>query len=316
MENQLFTPPIIDDTTGIYPDEGIYQNALSMDTSNLAVNGGSYYPQDLQAYQVVPSLAAGPVIKGYSTNLALANTAITILGTGFTTVSKVVFFGGDPVSGTLIDSTKIMAVIPANGFTGIVTVNFANGKTAVGPALQILGQTAPGIFDATPNPVFNTNSTVGIFGGLLPVGATAFVQFGGNVSSSARVPSSNFFSTALPMGAQTGKLTIRFGPAGSRTFNGPLLRIFSPFRSVTGYNPNPAKRGALLTITGGGFSQLMRVGFAGILGPIIAEGFTRDSFFPDNQISVQVPAGAFSGGVVRLFFADGTFMDGPPLIIN
>jgi hypothetical protein len=256
-------------------------------------------------------------ITGYSVAQATSGNPVAIFGSGFSGVQSVRFNGVNPVAPSSFSATQILVTVPQGATTGPVTVTLAGGITVTGPTLTIAGfQFFPSFSDFSPNPVFEDNGNIAVFGNAFPVGMNALVKFPGNVSSTSFVTLPTIFNTALPQGAQTGRPTVRFGPAGTLVYTAPLLRIFSRTRAITGYDPNPAKRNRPLKITGGGFSQATMVAFQGLTGPVIAEGFTRDFFFPDNQISVNIPAQAFSNGRVRIFFSDGGFVDGPVLPIQ
>lgn len=281
-------------------------------TDDLVIRGGGITPGIFPPPVILPPPTSA-VITGYSANPTTTGTPLIIYGSGFTTVSGVFFTGAPAVVPTSVSSTQINVVVPAGATSGPVTVLFSSGVAASGPNLSFsVTSFFPAITGYAPNPAFRGN-TITILGSGLPFGAAVKVTFAGGAQVNSTV-SLNGIMVTVPASAMTGVVNVKF-PGFDINFPGPVLRVYTSIRAVTGYNPNPGKRSKPLAITGGGFNQLSAIAFQGITGPIFAEGFTRDPISPDNQVSVMIPFNAFSNGRVRLFFNDGSFLDGPVLPI-
>jgi uncharacterized protein (DUF2141 family) len=128
-------------------------------------------------------------------------------------------------------------------------------------------------------------TVVTIRGGNLS-GATS-VTFNGRAAASFVVNSNTQITATVAAGTNTGTITVTV-PAGTAT-SAQRFFIGAP-PVVASFTPITGPVGAIVVLTGSGFTAATAVTFGGVNAP----GFTVDS---DTQITVTVPAGALTGPI-------------------
>jgi hypothetical protein len=235
-------------------------------------------------HNYIDLVSSAPKITSFAPGHGPAGTAVTIAGSQFSSVTKVMF-NGAPVSSFMIDSdTQISTTAPAGATNGKITV--INAFDAGSSAADYLVTAPPVVSSFTPNdgPV---GAQVTISGSNF-TGATK-VAFNGIPSSGTAtffVDSNTQLRANVPAGATTGKIAVTNADGAGSSANSfivtrpPIISSFAPIRGVAGTE---------ITITGSRFSGATSVIFNGK-----TTTFTLDS---DTQIRAKVPAGTASGPI-------------------
>ena len=223
------------------------------------------------------SFLVAPTFSGFSPASGPVSTLVTITGADFNVGTPVVRFNGvQATSVSVVNSSQLMAAVPAGATTGLISVTTTDGSdtnanlfylpasitsftptnSAPGTRITITGQNFIGVstltFNGTPASFNFTNNTT--------IGAT------------------------VPAGVTTGPIAVTT-PAGTATnsgwFYGPPL--------ITGFSPTHGTPGANVTITGTNFLSPITVSFNGLAGQVSSLSWT--------QAVVVVPNGAQSGPI-------------------
>jgi large repetitive protein len=184
--------------------------------------------------------------------------------------------GTAAASFTVVSDTRITATVAAGTTTGPITVT-----NEAGPV------TSAANFVFIPPPSITTAPTTGRIGDGVTINGTNFtgavVRFNGALATTTVTATQ--IRTNVPAGATTGPLTITT-PGGVASVN--FTVIIPP--TITGFTPNQAGVGGVVTITGTNFVTVSKVS----LGGTTVTTFTVDS---PTQIRATVPTGAKSGTV-------------------
>jgi len=225
-----------------------------------------------------------PTITGFTPTTGGAGTVVTINGTDLNTTSTVRFNGTAAASFTVVSDTRITATVAAGTTTGPITVT-----NEAGPATSVAN------FVFIPPPSITAAPASGRVGDGVTITGTNFtgatVRFNGTLAT-ATVTATQI-RTNVPAGATTGPLTVTT-PGGTASAN--FTVIIPP--TITGFAPNQAGVGGVVTITGTNFVSVSKVS----LGGTTVTTFTVDS---PTQIRATVPTGAKSG-VVQVTAIGGT----------
>jgi hypothetical protein len=225
------------------------------------------------------SYVTAPVITSISPaqGPTAGGTAVTIIGTGFTGATGVVF-GSVSAAFTVVSSTQITATAPAGSGAVSVTVT-TSGGTSNGATYSYVAAPVVSTLSPTQGPSTGGN-TVTITGTGL-TGATA-VMFGSTPTAFTVVSATQITATAP--GAPVAPVAVTVVTAGG-TSNG-VLYYYLPLPTVAAVSPSmgPVAGGNTVTITGTGLALTTAVHF----GSGAATGVTVVS---DNQITVHAPSG-------------------------
>ena len=227
-----------------------------------------------------------PTITSISPEIGLANTAVTITGTGFNSsaFNNVVTFNG--VVATIVASspTFINAIAPPGGSTGDVVVTTPDGK-ATGPIFTYL--IPPTI--TSINPISgNVNTLVTIKGknfGATPSANT--VKFNGTIAT-VQTATTTTLTVLAPAGGTTGIVSVA---TIEGYFAGPAF-TYPPPPAITSISPTTGTAGTVVTITGNYFDTTAAnniVKFEGVVANVISATAT--------SLVVSVPVG---GGTVSV----------------
>ncbi len=225
-----------------------------------------------------------PVITSVSPVTGLANTPVTITGTGFNAegLKNVVTFNGVRAMITISGATALTVLVPSGGSTGDVVVTTPDGKST-GPIFTYLY--APIITAINPNSG-GANTAVTFTGtnfGTTPEANT--VWFNGIVAT-VQTASATTLTVVAPVGGSTGTVTVRTNDGSS---TGPVFSYPPPPR-ITTISPTSGSAGMLVTITGVNFDAITDnniVNFEGVSATVISASTT--------SLVVSVPSG---GGTV------------------
>jgi hypothetical protein len=226
------------------------------------------------------TFVAGPMITSFSPTGAGPGLTVTITGAGFTGATAVSFGGMAASSFTVISATQITAVVAGGGASGSISVTTPGGTSAL-----------PGFTFVPPPTVTSFTPTSGSPGTMVSIigtnfsGATA-VSFGGVAASSFSVVSATQIGAIVSTGA-TGSVSVST-PGGTANLAG--FTFVPPVPTISAFTPVFAAGGALVTITGTGFSGATAVSFGGVA----ASSFTVVSA---TQITAVVSGGGASGNV-------------------
>jgi len=126
---------------------------------------------------------------------------------------------------------------------------------------------------------------------------TSAVKFNGITAGSFTVVSATSITTAVPLGATTGTLSVTTA-SGTATSSGSFTVNVPTQPVVASFNPTSGKAGDSVTVTGSGFNSLSGVTLAGT-----GCAYTRIS---STQLSLIVPATASGTGTIAVTGSGGT----------
>ncbi len=221
-----------------------------------------------------------PGIMEFSPTSGVAGDAVTITGTGFTTVRSVKF-NGITSSFTANSENSITAVVPSRATTGEITVTTSAGTATSSSNFSIF----PNITSFTPSSGV-VGTTVNITGTNF-TGATS-VTFNG-VSATFSVRSSTSIRATVPSGAGSGSIHVTTAAGTSESATDFTVTGSTTGLAVSRFSPSSGNVGATVVITGTGFSGVTDVLFNGV-----SASFTVSS---STSISAVVPTAASSGQI-------------------
>jgi uncharacterized repeat protein (TIGR01451 family) len=234
-----------------------------------------------------------PRLTGFSPLRGAPTSTVTLKGFNFTGATNVLF-NDKPAPFAVTAPSQIQATVPTGATNGPITVQTPAGTTISSGAFTVTGP-APIIDDFSPH--------VGAPGaGVLIRGANfnnpVTVEFNGVVDPTAISTATTQINAHVPTNAATGRITVV--TAGGATTNSdsffvtraPVITNFFPGRGQAFYT--------MVTIEGINFSGITGVGFNG-------KSVSSFSIPAENQITVNVPAGATTGRItVTNSFGVGT----------
>ncbi|MFI5459447.1 MAG: IPT/TIG domain-containing protein [Isosphaerales bacterium] len=273
-------------------------------------------PADQFTYTAVPTVIG----LGPTSGPAAGGTLVTILGTGFTGATAVDFGTTASTGVTVVNATDITAISPAGTGTVNVTVTAPGGTSVTSSSSQFnyIAAVAPTVTALSPisgPPAGGTSVT--IFGTGF-TGATA-VDFGTTAATDLTVESASTITADSPAGTGVVDVTV-ITPAGTSATSPADQFTYAVAPTVTGLSPTtgPAEGGAVVTITGTGFTGATAVDF----GTTATTSFTVDS---DTTITAGSPAGTgtvdvtviIPGATSAITAADQfTYAVAPPQVVS
>lgn len=234
---------------------------------------------------------AAPVVSAVSPNTGptTGGTAVSIVGTGLSGTTAVLFGGTPAASFNNISDTQVTAVSPAH-VAGIadVIVTTPGGTSAVAVADRFTYVTpagAPVVTVVSPAGGPVTGGTSVALTGSGFTGATS-VTFGGSLGTSLVVTSDTTLTVVAPVHAAGQVDVIVTTPAGSSsvsasakyTYGGPVVTSLTP-------TSGPVAGGTVVTVSGTGFTGATSVTFGGTFG-------TSLTVSNDATLTVTTPAHA------------------------
>jgi uncharacterized repeat protein (TIGR01451 family) len=245
-------------TTGNYALEVTTSAGSFTTTSNFTVTG------------------SGPVITGFTPAYGVRGTTVTLTGANFTNLgaSAVKFNGVTASFQTPTATTELMATVPANVTSGVITVANSSG-TGTSPALFYM---QPWITSLSTNGgIVNSSFTVT---GRSLTGASA-PQINGLAYSNFTVAATQIVAT-IPSNATSGQIVLTT-PGG--TFIS--TNTFAILPKIYSFSPGIGPAGTVVTISGTSLFNVTNVEFGGVS--------TSDFTAATNEVQVVVPANADSG---------------------
>ncbi len=223
-----------------------------------------------------------PVLSSFIPNNGPVMTEVTLIGSGFTGTTDVLFNGTSASVFTIDSDTQLLATVPSGASTGQISITNDAGTGMSG--LDFTITFIPKITSFEPD--FGAVGTLVTLTGINFTGMTS-VFFNGIASAGFTVDSDTLARTTVPAGATTGKISVTtaFG-AGESTAN---FEVIHP-PVVTSFTPTNGPPVTEVTILGGNFVDVSEVSFNGISATI----FTIDT---ETQLRVEVPFGAVTGPV-------------------
>jgi hypothetical protein len=149
-----------------------------------------------------------PIITGFTPNVGIFGTSVTITGTNFGVppTNNIIKFNGTTATIISNTSTSITTTVPVGATTGPITVT-VNGQTATS------GTNFTVIFPPT---ITSFTPASGIIGAQVTITGTNFsitpanniVKFNGTTATITGTPTATSITTTVPTGATTGKITV------------------------------------------------------------------------------------------------------------
>jgi len=245
-----------------------------------------------------------PSVDGVDPTRGGSGTSVVISGSGFTGATSV-GFGSTGAAWISVDSdSQITALAPTGTGTVDITVIGPGGTSAIGPAGQFTYVPA-----AAPPAVTGVSPSTGSPGSVVVITGSGFtgatsVGFGNTGVPVMSVDSEAQITVQAPFGSGTVDVVV-FGPAGwSPAVPGDQFTyVGSPVPTVGAVDPASGPEGAMVVVSGSGFSGATSIGF-GFTGAVV---MTIDS---DTQITTVAPPG--NGTVdVTVFGPQGSSVTSP-----
>jgi hypothetical protein len=244
---------------------------------------GSQTTTSTGSFTVIPP----PSVTGFNPQSGIVGTPVTITGANFsaTTANNTVKFGGVAATIQSNTTTSIVALVPATGLTGPITVEVSSigmgsssNNFTVGPIVTGFNPTTGIVGDVITITGLNFSST----------DANNVVKFN-NTTAVATASTTTSITTAIPAGATTGPLSVTIG---SLTGSGNTDFTVIPAPIISSFNPGSGEVGDQVIINGNNFSTTSTnnvVKFNGTTANVSASTATT--------ITTSVPTGATTGKI-------------------
>ena len=235
-----------------------------------------------------------PKLSGFNPGGGSFGTPVTLTGTGLLGATAVKF-NGKTTTFSVVSSTQITTVVPANATTGKISVSSAGG-TATSTSSFLVSTPFVSSFSPSSGPV----------GTILTVSGGNFsnptaVQFNGFFATNVTWVSATKLSVTVPSGATTGPVRVTAANGESGVSTGiykvtPLLNSFSPGNGATG---------TIVTLTGSGLTDTTTVKFNGTIAAFsVVDSQTLTATVPTSattgKISVSNKGGSVTGAAFFL----------------
>ncbi|MEM8486326.1 MAG: IPT/TIG domain-containing protein [Bacteroidota bacterium] len=235
-----------------------------------------------------------PEILSFSPEIGPVGGSVTILGNYFTGAQQV-YFNGLPASFEVEDDQTIKATVPEGATSGEISVLTPGGFGRSAKAFEVLK--VPQIFSFSPGE--------GPRGTSVEITGQNFVNildvsFGGWSSKEVEIVSESQIVATVPQNSNTGRIRVR-NAAGMAT-TPEVFRVIAS-AAVDEIIPSRAEAAAVIRIAGTGFLEVEAIEFAGGVGAVF-------DIVTDQEMRVTVPPNTTSGPV-KVFFTDGTILQGP-----
>jgi hypothetical protein len=229
-----------------------------------------------------------PKVTSFTPMAGAPGTKVTLSGENFTSVSTVAF-NSRPASFTVVSPTQITATVPPGASTGPLSVYTSNGNTTTQTRFSVLSSAPPVISGFTPASI-NSFTQVTVTGTHFT--GTQEVTLNGQPVISLSTSSDTSLSFYVSPGNHTTG-PIRVTNTAGSTLSSTDLTVVPPAPPppapvVSGFSPASGTNGAVVALTGSGFTGATAVRFNGVP----AQSFT---VVDDTHLSAVVPAGAATG---------------------
>src|SRR6185437_6117895 len=239
-------------------------------------------------------------IRTFSPSSGRPNTNVIIQRTNFTGIPMVQFGGVTSPFIIISNNTTILAVVPTNASSGVITIQPPSGTLLGQKSSTTKFLMLPTIYNFSP-PMGPTNTTITITGaGLNEKSPHPDVTIGGTPVTSFGEITPNALSFNVPATAGSGVIVVT-------TTNGSITSsdVFYMPAVITSISPNTGSAGTIVKITGNSFTNASAVSFNGVpatfrvtnnttIGAVAPPGVTS------GTISVTTPFGTTNS--TDLFF--------------
>lgn len=175
------------------------------------------------------SLVVTPAVTSFSPLVATPGTTLTITGSSFSATAAqdtVTFAGGATATALTASATTLTVVVPANAINGPFTVT-VNGSTSA-PSSPLTVQPVPQISAFTPAST-SPGSAITLSGNYFSTTASQnVVTFGAGVTTVASAATASSLTVTVPLGAQTGPLTVTSNGIASAASSATLTIQYAP----------------------------------------------------------------------------------------
>ncbi len=245
-----------------------------------------------------------PTIRSFSPLFADIGQEITIGGSGFSAIASdnTVTFSGSATAIPTVATSKLLTVtVPTGAETGTLYVTTKRRTVRIGPdsSSRFTIQRPPTITSFTPTGVgVGLDIPITITGSnFSTTAADNFVTFAGGVTMrSVGTATSTLIQIYVPMGAQTGTITVTTNGVTSAASSQTLTILPQP--TITSFTPLAAGIGQTLEITGSGFVNTATDNNVVFGNSVVAPAYHVSIDGGTNGVlKVKVPDGAQSGTI-------------------
>lgn len=244
-----------------------------------------------------------PTFTSFSPASGPVGTTVTLTGTNFNTTpseNQVYFYVSRPATVTAATETSLTVTVPSGTTTGPIYV-ISNCVGLVSSTNFTVGVGIPTITSFTP--------TSGVFEETVTITGTNFsttpaantVRFNGELAT-VSASTTTTITTTVPVGATTGKITVRVGSNTATSAADFTVTCVEP--EITGFSPISGLPGDEITIIGSNFNTTASENILDFNGvPAVATASTS------TTITTTVPAGAITGPISVFNGCYGTTSD-------
>jgi hypothetical protein len=265
-----------------------FASSGSFDLTNYLAN-----PKPKSAIVDPTPVTEKPTIEGILPTMGFAGDTVIITGVNYSTVltDNVVQFNGVAAKVVSATATKILAIAPANGTSGLLSLKVKSSETISGPAFTYL-QT-PTITSISPISG-KAGDTVVITGtNFSTIASENSVAFEGNTGSILISSSATKLYVKVPSSAATGKIRLTVSHLKSIIVYSQQIFTLTNLPSISFASPYNGRAGDVVNVYGSFFSPNLTgniVTFNGVPAKVVYASTT--------QLTVQVPQGASTGKIL------------------
>lgn len=235
-----------------------------------------------------------PEVLSFDPEIGPVGGTVTLSGNYFTGTQQV-YFNGVPAAFVIENDQRLSATVPEGATDGVISVLTPGGLARSAKSFEVLK--VPQIFSFSPGE--------GPRGTAVEITGQNFVNildvsFGGWSSRDVEIISETSIIATVPENSNTGRIRVR-NAAGMATT--PEVFRVEASAAVDEIIPTRAEAAAIIRITGAGFLEVQAIEFASGVGASF-------EIISNEEIQVTVPPNSTSGPV-KVFFTDGTILQGP-----
>lgn len=183
-------------------------------------------------------LALKPTIENMSSLVGTAGDTVTITGVNYSAIAaeNVLYFNGTTLARLLqVTPTSIRAIVPAQGYSGAITLKVKNSDVCTGPNFTYM---APVTVTSYAPKAMKVGDTLTVSGTNFSAKITDnIVRFGGGITAQVIAASATQLSVIVPTGAVTGRVSVTIGSHSATTSADVVIATALAWQSVN-FNPS------------------------------------------------------------------------------
>lgn len=261
---------------------------LVVNVPNGATSGKITVNFNGQSLTSADNFTVTPAITSFSPAAGEVGSAVTIIGTNFSTTpsDNIVQFNGTTATVTAATATSLSVTVPTGATDGYITIGLA-GQTGSSSSANKFTVTLPVHTISSFSPGFGPiGSIINISGNNFDNRYAIWVKFNGTQATLLTATLTSL-SVYVPSGATSGKITVEI--------NGQAVSSSNDFYvtpHISSFSPTSGAVGTLVTISGDGFSPNIAGNFVEFNG-----AFAVVESASSTSLTVRVPPTATTGKI-------------------